>query len=394
MPGFHTCMLCEAVCGLAVEIEGNSIASICGDEEDPFSRGHICPKAAAIGDVQADPDRILEPQRREGSAWKAVSWKSALEEAGERLAAVQRKHGRSSVAVYLGNPTVHSYSALLATPMFSRAMGTRSRFSATSVDQLPQMLAALEMFGHQLMLPVPDVDRTSFFLMLGANPLASNGSLMTAGGIGRRLKELRKRGGKLVVVDPRRSETAAAADQYVAIRPGADALLLLAILQVLFEDGRAGLRHLAPFTDGLEALREAAARFPPERVAEHTGIDAGAIRDLARAFASAPSAVAYGRVGTSTQPFGGLCAWLIVALNAVTGNLDREGGFLFPTPAADLAGLAARTGDHGHFGVWRSRVRGLPEFGGELPVATLAEEIDTEGQGRIRALVTFAGNPV
>ncbi|HYV65472.1 MAG TPA: molybdopterin-dependent oxidoreductase [Myxococcales bacterium] len=387
-------MLCEAVCGLAVEIEGNSIASICGDEEDPFSRGHICPKAAAIGDVQADPDRILEPQRREGSAWKAVSWKSALEEAGERLAAVQRKHGRSSVAVYLGNPTVHSYSALLATPMFSRAMGTRSRFSATSVDQLPQMLAALEMFGHQLMLPVPDVDRTSFFLMLGANPLASNGSLMTAGGIGRRLKELRKRGGKLVVVDPRRSETAAAADQYVAIRPGADALLLLAILQVLFEDGRAGLRHLAPFTDGLEALREAAARFPPERVAEQTGIDAGAIRDLARAFASAPSAVAYGRVGTSTQPFGGLCAWLIVALNAVTGNLDREGGFLFPTPAADLAGLAARTGDHGHFGVWRSRVRGLPEFGGELPVATLAEEIDTEGQGRIRALVTFAGNPV
>lgn len=394
MFGLHTCMLCEAVCGIEVELEGSSIESIRGDESDPFSRGHICPKAAAIGDVQADPDRILEPQRRQGARWETVSWKAALEEAGERLAAVQRKYGRNAVGVYLGNPTVHSYSALLATPFFNRALGTRSRFSATSVDQLPHMLAALEMFGHQVMLPVPDVDRTRFFLMLGANPLASNGSLMTAGGFSRRLKELRRRGGKLVVIDPRRSETAAAADQYLAIRPGTDALLLLALLHVVFEDRRADLRHLAPFTDGLEVLRETVARFPPERVAEHTGIEAGAIRDLARAFASAPNAVAYGRVGTSTQQFGGLCAWLIVALNAVTGNLDREGGFMFATPAADLVGLAARTGDRGHFGVWRSRVRGLPEFGGELPVATLAEEIDTEGEGRLRALVTFAGNPV
>ena len=394
MLGLHTCMLCEAVCGLLVEMEGGKVLKVRGDADDPFSRGHICPKAAAIGDVQADPDRLLEPQRREGSRWETVSWKAALEEAGERIAAIQRRHGRSAVGVYLGNPTVHSYSALLATPFLNRALGTRSRFSATSVDQLPHMLAALEMFGHQVMLPVPDVDRTSFFLMLGANPLASNGSLMTAGGISRRLNELRKRGGRLVVVDPRRSETAAAADQYFAIRPGTDALLLLAMLQVVFEDRRADLRHLAPFTDGLEVLREAAARFPPERVAEHTGIGASDIRALAREFASAPNAVAYGRVGTSTQQFGGLCAWLVVALNAVTGNLDREGGFMFATPAADLIGLAAKTGDRGHFGVWRSRVRGLPEFGGELPVATLAEEIDTDGDGRIRALVTFAGNPV
>src|SRR5713226_4915919 len=390
----HTCMLCEAVCGLAVEMDGATVKGVRGDADDPFSRGHICPKAAAIADVQGDPDRIREPQRREGERWRAVSWDAALDEAGERLAAVQRKHGRSAVAFYLGNPSVHSYSAMLGVPFFSRALGTRSRFSATSVDQLPHMLAALEMFGHQLMLPVPDVDRTDFFLMLGANPLASNGSLMTAGGISRRLKELRRRGGKLVVIDPRRSETAAAADQYFAIRPGTDALLLLALLHVVFEDRRADLRHLAPFTDGLEVLRETAARFPPERVAEHTGIEAGAIRDLARAFAAAPNAVAYGRVGTCTQQFGGLCAWLIVALNAVTGNLDREGGFMFTTPAADLVALATRTSDRGHFGVWRSRVRGLPEFGGELPAATLDEEIDTPGKGQIRALITFAGNPV
>jgi anaerobic selenocysteine-containing dehydrogenase len=387
----HTCMLCEAVCGLAVDLERRSVR---GDAEDPFSRGHICPKAAAIVDVQDDPDRIREPQRREGGAWRAVSWKEALEEAGERLAAVQRKHGRSAVGIYLGNPSVHSYSAMLATPFFTRAMGTRSRFSATSVDQLPHMLASLEMFGHQLLFPVPDVDRTSFFLVIGANPLASNGSLMTAGGISRRLDELKKRGGKLVVVDPRRTETAAAADRHLPIRPGTDALFLLAMLQVLFEEGRVDLRHLKGFTDGLPLLREAAARFPPERVAERTGIAASEIRSLARDFAGAPSAVAYGRVGACTQEFGGLTAWLIVALDAVTGNLDREGGFMFTTPAADLVGLASRTGDRGHFGVWRSRVRGLPEFGGELPAATLAEEIDSEGDGRIRALVTVAGNPV
>ena len=384
----HTCMLCEAVCGLVVELDGNKVTSVRGDPDDPFSRGHLCPKAAAIVDVQDDPDRIREPQRKDGTR---VSWNVALEEAGARIAEIQRQHGRSSVGLYLGNPSVHSYSALLATPLFSRALGTRSRFSATSVDQLPHMLAALKMFGHQLLMPVPDVDRTSFFLMLGANPLASNGSLMTAGGIGRRLAELKKRGGKLVVVDPRRTETAEIADQHLPIRPGTDALLLLALLHVVFEEKR---ERPPANADGLQLLRDAAARFPPERVAARTGIAAATIRELARAFAAAPSAVAYGRVGTSTQEFGALAAWLVIALDAVTGNLDRAGGFMFTTPAADLVGLANRTGDRGHFGIWKSRVRGLPEFGGELPAATLAEEIETEGDGRIRALITVAGNPV
>jgi anaerobic selenocysteine-containing dehydrogenase len=388
----HTCMLCEAVCGLTVELDGTAVKGIRGDKDDPFSQGHICPKAAAIADVQDDPDRVREPQRREGDSWQPISWSEALDEAGRRIAEIQRKHGRSAVAVYFGNPTVHSYSALLATPLFSRALGTKARFSATSVDQLPQMLAALTMFGHQLLLPVPDVDRTSFFLMLGANPVASNGSLMTAGGIARRLSDLKKRGGKLVVVDPRRTETAAIADRYFAIRPGADALFLLAMLQVIFAEGRESLKGLR--AEGLEQLKEAAARFVPERVAGPCGIAAADIRALARELAAAPSAVVYGRVGASTQEYGSLASWLIVALNAVTGNLDREGGFMLPAPAVDLAALATRTGDQGHFDRFRSRVRGLPEFGGELPVATLAEEIETEGRGRIRALITFAGNPV
>lgn len=390
----HTCMLCEAVCGLSVELEQGEIRSVRGDAEDPFSKGHLCPKAAAIPDVQGDPDRVREPLRRDGAGFRPVAWKDALAEAGEKLAEVQRRHGRGAIGLYLGNPSVHSYSALLALPLFGRALGSRARFSATSVDQLPQMLAAQQMLGHQLLLPVPDVDRTQYFLMLGANPLASNGSLMTAPGIGARLKALQARGGKLVVVDPRRTETAALADRHLAIRPGGDAPLLLALLHVLFAEGLTDLGHLASFTDGVDQLRAVAARFPPERVAARTGLAAGEIRSLARDFAAAPSAVAYGRVGASTQEFGGLASWLIVALNAATGNLDRAGGFMLTSPAADLVALTSRMGDRGHFDRYRSRVRGLPEFGGELPVAALAEEIDTPGDGRIRALITFAGNPV
>ncbi len=382
----HTCMLCEAVCGVIVN-EG----TVRGDPDDPFSRGHLCPKAAAIPDVMNDPDRVREPRRKSG---EAVAWPVALDEAGARIADIQRRHGRDSVAIYLGNPNVHSYSSMLAIPFFSRALGTRARFSATSVDQLPQMLAAQQMLGHQLLLPVPDVDRTQFFLMLGANPLASNGSLMTAPGIGARLKALKARGGKLVVVDPRRTETAALADQHLSIRPGGDAFFLLGVLHTLFADATINLRHLESFADGLDELRQVAARYAPERVAARTGLAAEAIRALARDFAAAPSAVAYARVGASTQEFGGLASWLVVALNAITGNLDRAGGAMLTTPAADLVSLTGRLGDRGHFDKWRSRVRKLPEFGGELPVATLSDELETEGVGQIKALITVAGNPV
>ena len=391
----HTCMLCEAVCGIAVETAGNDVVSIRGDADDPFSRGHICPKAAALRDLHADPDRVREPLRRVGpDRFVPVSWDEALDEASQRLAAVQARHGRSAVALYLGNPTVHSYSALLAVPLVGKALGTRARFSATSVDQLPHMLAALQMFGHQLLLPIPDVDRTAFLLILGANPLVSNGSIMTAPGIAKRLQALRARGGKLVVVDPRRSETAAVADEHLFIRPGGDALLLLGMLHTVFAERLADAGRMASLVDGLDVVRTLAARFSPERVAARVGIAAERIATLARDFARAPSAVCYGRVGVCTQEFGGLAAWLINVLNLVTGNFDRAGGAMFTTPAADLVGLASRLGERGHFGVWKSRVRGLPEFGGELPVSTLAEEIETPGEGQIRALVTHAGNPV
>jgi anaerobic selenocysteine-containing dehydrogenase len=391
-------MLCEAVCGLAVEVEDNRVVSVRGDDADPFSRGHICPKAVALRDLHHDPDRVTEPLRRVsgkgGDRWEPLTWDQALDEAATRLAAIQKRYGRSAAAIYLGNPTVHSYSALISLALFSKLLGTRTRFSATSVDQLPHMLAALQMFGHQLLLPVPDIDRTSFLLVLGANPLVSNGSLMTAPGVAKRLEALRARGGKLVVIDPRRSETAAIADEHLFVRPGADAFLLLALLHVIFAEGRTRLLRLGELVDDLPAVQRLAAQFPPERVAARVGIDAERLRTLAREFAAAPTAVCYGRLGVCTQQFGGLSAWLINVLNIVTGNLDRAGGAMFTTPAADLVGLASKLGERGHFGVWKSRVRGLPEFGGELPVATLAEEIETAGEGQIRALVTHAGNPV
>ena len=391
---FRTCSLCEAMCGLAIELDGNRILSIRGDEEDVFSRGHICPKAVALKDLHEDPDRLRLPLLRRGSDWEEIGWEAALDLAAERLLEVQRAHGRDAVAVYQGNPTVHNYGALLYGQMLVRALRTRSRFSATSVDQLPHMLASLLMFGHQLLLPVPDVDHTSFLLMLGANPLVSNGSLMTAPGIERRLRALRARGGRLVVVDPRRTETAAIADTHLAIRPGTDALFLLALLQVVFAEGLARPGRLAPMLSGLDEVQAAVREFTPERVAAATGISATEVRSLARAFAAAPSAVAYGRVGVSTQELGGVCHWLLYVLNTVTGNLDRQGGAMFTRPAIDLVALGDRIGQRGHFAKGRSRVRGLPEFGGEWPAAVLAEEMETPGSGQIRAFVSLAGNPV
>jgi anaerobic selenocysteine-containing dehydrogenase len=388
---FRACNLCEAICGLAIEVNGDEITAIRGDRDDPFSRGHICPKAVALQDIHNDPDRLRHPMRRtpDGS-WERLSWDEAFDEVSDRLRTIQRTHGNDSVGLYVGNPSVHNWGTLLYGPPLSRALRTKNRFSATSVDQLPHHLAATLMFGHKLLLPVPDVDRSHFFLVLGANPVVSNGSMMTAPGFKRRLEDLRERGGRLVVVDPRRTETAELSDQHLFIRPGSDALLLMALLQVVFSDGLEKIGTPSDFCDSIEIVRELVADVTPEAVSSATGIDAGAIRDLAREFAAAPSAVCYGRLGVSTQAFGGLCQWLVNVLNIVTGNFDRAGGAMFTRPAIDLV---ASTGP-GHLGRYASRVRGLPAYAGELPVASLAEEILTEGEGRIRALLTIAGNPV
>ena len=393
-PHYRTCTLCEAMCGLVIEAPGGTIESIRGDREDPFSRGHICPKAMGLKDVHEDPDRLKRPLRRDGTVWREIGWDEAFDEVARRLRAVQRDHGRTAVAVYQGNPTVHNYGSLLFGPMFVRSLRTRNRFSATSVDQLPQMLAALLMFGHELLVPVPDLDRTEFLLVLGANPVVSNGSLMTAPDVAGRIAAIRARGGRVVVVDPRRTETAAVADEHLFIRPGRDALFLAALASTLFSSGSVRLGHCGAFIDGLLDLRAKLAPFTPEKVAASVGIDAPTIRRIARELSSADRAVCYGRVGICTQDFGGVASWLVNVLNVLTGNLDREGGAMFTSPAVDVVALTGRKGKRAPFGRWRSRVRGLPEFAGELPVAALAEEIQTPGDGRIRALVTSAGNPV
>jgi anaerobic selenocysteine-containing dehydrogenase len=393
----RACNLCEAMCGLEIEHHEGRVLAIRGDPEDPLSRGFLCVKAQALQEVYEDPDRLRHPLRRRGSDWEEVGWEEALDEIAARLLAVQARHGRDAVAVYMGNPTVHDYGAMIGGALLEASLGTASRYSASSVDQLPRMFVSRLLYGHQALLPVPDVDRTAWFLIVGANPVASNGSLMGAPGIGRRLAELRRRGGKVVVIDPRRTETAAMAGEHHFIRPGTDALLLLAMLQVIFAEGRSRPGRLAAFTEGLDELAGLpgiAARFPPERVSAATGIAAGEIRRLARELAEAPAAAPYGRVGACTQRFGGLTIWLLDALAIATGNLDREGGLLFARPAVNLAAGSRFGIGAAEIGRHRTRVRGLPSFGGQLPAIALAEEIDTPGPGRLRALLTIAGNPV
>ncbi|THF87306.1 molybdopterin oxidoreductase family protein [Deinococcus sp. KSM4-11] len=389
---FRACNLCEAICGLQLTVEGGRVTDVRGDPDDPLSHGHLCPKGAALPDLHADPDRLKRPLRRVGDTWEDLGWDEALDLVATRLRAIRDEHGPDAVASFQGNPSVHNSGTLLSAGSFLKALGSRNRFTATSTDQLPHHFAGAEMFGHPLLLPIPDIDRTDFLLMLGANPAASNGSIMTAPGMRGRLKAIRERGGRVVLLDPRRTESAALATEYHAIRPGTDALLLLGMLNVIFVEFRERLGHLEAFTDGLEALRQAAAPYTPEAVAPVTGVPADAIRRLARDFAQSERAVAYGRIGLSVQEFGGLSQWLVNALNVVTGHFDTPGGAMFPRPAFDLL-QRAKKGDV-HHGRFTSRVRGLPEFDHELPNVTMAEEMLTPGSGQVRALVTIAGNPV
>ena len=390
----RTCTLCEAMCGLVITTEGDRVLDIRGDADDPLSKGHICPKAVALQDIHSDPDRIRHPMKRVGTEWKRIDWDEAITLAVNGIQAVQQKHGRDAVASYVGNPTVHSLGAMLFVGDFLRALRTKNRYSATSVDQLPAHVAAMYVFGHALLIPIPDLDHTDHLLVFGANPAVSNGSLMTAPGASERLKAIRARGGRVVVIDPRRTETATLADAHHAIRPGTDALLLLALLQVIFAEGLARRGHLSDLTDGVEVLRDTSKRFTPERVAEATGIAADTIRSIAREFAAAPTGVAYGRVGVSMQEFGGLATWLITALNLVCGRIDAVGGAMFTSPAVDVLRADQQRDGGPRFGRWKTRVRGLPEFAGELPVAALAEEMETGGLGQVRGFVTHGGNPV
>lgn len=385
-----TCPLCEATCGLDVTLEDDRVVRVRGDEQDVFSHGFLCPKGGSLGALHEDPDRLRAPLVRRDGELVEVTWDEAFAEIDRRLGAIVAEHGRDAVGVYLGNPSAHNLSAQLYGRVLLKALGTRNVFSASSVDQMPKHLSAGYMFGGALAIPVPDIDRTMHLLVLGANPLASNGSLMTAPDARGRLRAIRERGGKIVVVDPRRSRTAENADEHHFIRPGMDALLLFAIVNVLFAEGLTSPgEHLA----GVQEVAALAEPFTPEAVAAPTGIAAGEIRRMARELAAAPCAAVYGRIGTTTAAYGSLASWLVDVVNAITGNLDREGGAMFTLAAAGQANAVPGKPRAFQTGRWGSRVRGLPEVLGELPSATLADEIETPGEGQIRALITMAGNP-
>ncbi len=393
----RTCPLCEATCGLELTLAGDEVVAIRGDREDVFSHGFICPKGYALKELHADPDRVRTPLvRRPDGTFREVSWGEAFALIDERLPPILAAD-RNAVALYLGNPNAHVLDSLLYVRALAKMLGTRNLYSASTVDQFPKQMASALMFGTGTTVAVPDLDRTDHLLLLGANPLASNGSLMTAPDVRGRLRALRARGGKLVVIDPRRSRTAEEADEHHFIRPGTDAHLLFALVHVLFEEGLADPgERLTDMSDGLDEVRELATPFTPEDVAEVCGIPAADIRRIARELAAAPAAAVYGRIGTTTQEYGTLASWLVDVLNVLTGNLDREGGAMFPLGAAghsNAAGTPGR-GRGARFGRWTSRVRELGEVFGELPVACLSEEIDTPGEGQVRALITVAGNPV
>ncbi|MFB6613743.1 molybdopterin oxidoreductase family protein [Streptomyces sp. NPDC085524] len=388
------CPLCEATCGLTLTIEGTAVTGARGDREDVFSHGFICPKGAAFGQLDADPDRLRHPLVRRDGRLREATWEEAFDAIAAAVPALVREHGAQSVGVVLGNPNAHTMAGALYPPLLLKALGTRNLFTASTLDQMPKHVSSGLLYGDPFAIPVPDLDRTDFLLLLGANPVESNGSLCTAPDFPGRLKALRARGGTLVVVDPRRTRTAALADRHLAPRPGSDALLLAALAHTLLAEKLTAVGEADETTEGLGELAAALESFTPEAVAPACDLPADEIRTLARELAAAPTAAVYGRIGSCTVEHGTLASWLVDVLNILTGNLDRPGGVLFPLPAAGPRPRPAGPGKGFALGRWHSRVSGHPEAKSELPTVALAEEIETPGEGRIRALISIAANPV
>ncbi|WP_052238643.1 molybdopterin-dependent oxidoreductase [Mycolicibacterium setense] len=388
----HVCPLCEAGCGLESSVEAGEVITIRGNRDHVLSHGHLCPKAIGLKELHSDADRLRTPLvRTHDGRLEPASWDDAFAVIDRRLTAIIDRHGPDAVALYLGNPVAHDFATALYASALMRILGSRNVYTANTVDAMPKFVSCQLMFGGMYTVPLPDIDRCSYLLILGANPLVSNGSLLTAPGMRARLRALRRRGGRLIVVDPNRTQTAQEADEHLPIRPGTDALLLMGLVHVLAGEDLIDLRRLGPYVAGVETVTALAHEFAPEVVAPQCGIAAEAIRRIARDLAAAPTAAVYGRTGTCTQRFGTVTSWLVDVLNILTGNLDRPGGAMFARPAADLRLLNSRPVTA--IGRRHSRVRKAPETLGELPLACLAEEIDTPGPGQVKALVTVAGNP-
>jgi anaerobic selenocysteine-containing dehydrogenase len=382
------------MCGLTIQQENGQITSIRGNRDDPFSEGAFCPKSQGLKDLYHDPDRLKQPLKRTADGFKPISWQQAFDEIAEKTQTIRKKHGKAAVGTYLGNPNVHNLGSMMFLPFFLQALKTPNHFSATSVDQLPHMLVSYWMFGHQLQLPIADVDHTDCMLIIGANPAVSNGSLLSAPGLSSRLKKIRHRGGKVFVLDPRYTETSSLATEHHFIRPGTDVFFLASFLKTIFDRSAVRLQHLEPYLEGLDEVKKLLSSVDLERASQITGVTQETVHHLVDEFLAHDRAICYGRIGVSTQKYGTLCQWLIYLINIVTGNFDRQGGVMFTQPAFDIINLMAKMGRRGSYNRRQTRVRKLPEFGGEFPCSALAEEILTPGKGQIKALFTVAGNPV
>ena len=392
----HICPLCEACCGLEIKVTDGQVISIRGHETDVLSAGYICPKAIALKDLHEDPDRLHTPLIKRNGVFETATWEEAYAEIARRLPPLIATHGRNATAVAVGNPSAHKIGLLTYFGKLARALGTQNVFSASTLDQMPKQLASGLMFGHWLSVALPDICHTDYLLVLGANPLVSNGSMWTVPDFKGKARALRERGGKLVVIDPRRTETAAVADAHHFIRPGADVFLLAAMVHTLFTESLVTLGGVAEWVNGVQEVQQAVSSFTPEAVAARCGISSDTIRDLARTLASTPRAAVYARIGTCTQEFGTLASWLVDVLNVLTGHMDQVGGMLFAKSAAFASNTAGKPGVGKGVSTGRhhARVSGAPEVYGELPITCLAEEIETPGLGQIRALITVATNPV
>ena len=389
---YRTCNLCEAMCGVAIHVENNEISSIKGDPDDPFSKGHICAKALALKDIQTDPDRLKQPLMKTKDGWKEISWNRAFDLVANKAKDIQKMHGKNALGAYFGNPNTHHHGNALFLLPFIQALKTKNRFSATSNDQLPHMQANLELFGNQYLFPVPDIDHMDLFILLGSNPAASNGSLMSAPDYTSRLKKISQRG-ETILIDPRKTETAKVCSQHLFIKPGTDAFLLLGILNTLFAENLIEAGRLHPHMEGIAEIQLICAEFNPELVSPITGIATDKIIELARKLANTPRACLFGRMGTSTQEFGGLATWLIYVINALTNHLDERGGLMFTKPAADMIEISDWLGQKGHMNRYKS-VSGLPEFGGELPSIAMADQILLDSDEQIKMMFVIAGNPI
>ncbi len=382
------------MCGLKIQTHHGKVTSIKGNPDDPFSKGHMCAKALALKDIHEHKDRLRQPVRRTPQGWETISWETAFEDIAKELETAKKKYGDNSVALYLGNPRIHHHGSLLTSILLRKSLNSKNCFSVASSDHLPHMLAAYQLFGHMALLPVPDIDRTDYLLCFGANPVVSNGSLMSAPYIKKRLKALQSRGGKIITIDPRKTETAELANRHVFIYPGQDVFLLVALIHFIFENEWLAQGEWQAYTTGVESFKKIIQTFDIEKVAKQTGVARGMIETLAFEFATAKRAVAYGRFGICTQKHGAINAWLLYVLNIITGNLDQEGGLMFPTPAVDLALLSAIINENGEFDAFQSQQRQLPSFDAEIPVVEMADAMLSNQPDAIKAFINVSGNPV